>query len=70
MDSVLKRRLDALIVMCAALVGLVLTALLFATQLGVGLLAVAILPTGLIILAVFAYIGREGAGDPDTEAAG
>jgi heme A synthase len=70
MDPALKRRLDALVVLCATLLGLQMTAALTTTQLGVGLLAVAIFPTGLILLAVFAYIGREAVGDPDTETAG
>jgi len=58
MDAALKRRLDVLIVLCSALLGLAVTALSVGLSAGVGVIAVSVLPTFAVLLVAYVAIDR------------
>jgi hypothetical protein len=58
MDPALRRRLDALVVLCSLLLGITITTLLVVAPVGPGALTASILPTGAILLVVYVYIER------------
>lgn len=56
MDDALRRRLDALIVLCSALLGLAITVLVLWDGATVAVLAYALPPTALIVAVAFRYV--------------
>lgn len=58
MTDSLKRRLDTLIVLCSALLGLAMTFLLFWERISIWFVVYALVPTAVIALIVFLYVGN------------
>mgnify|MGYP006295556841 CR=1 FL=1 len=56
MTESLKRRLDALIVLCSTLLGLALTVLFFWERASVPFFLIALLPSGSIAVGAFLYV--------------
>ena len=56
MNHGVRRRLDVLIVLCSALLGIILTYLVLSPRAGLGFLVFALLPTVVIILLAFWYV--------------
>lgn len=61
MDRGLRRRLDALIVLCSAVLGTVLTYLWLSPQTGPYFFVLALVPSAGIVLLAFLYVGATSA---------
>jgi uncharacterized membrane protein SpoIIM required for sporulation len=58
MSDGIERRLDALILLCSAILGLAVTLIVLGARTSATLLVFALLPSGAIALAAFIYAGE------------
>ncbi|QLH78596.1 hypothetical protein HZS55_15425 [Halosimplex rubrum] len=58
MTDAIKRRLNALILLCSAILGLAVTLVVLGGRTSATLLVFALLPSGAIALAAFVYAGE------------
>ncbi|MFC4357205.1 hypothetical protein ACFO0N_04485 [Halobium salinum] len=61
MEPALRRRLDALILLCSALLGTVLAYTLLSSRAGPGFLVLALLPSAVVATAVFWFVNQSPA---------
>lgn len=68
MNRGLRRRLDVLIWLCSALLGIVLTYVLLSSRAGFGFLLFTLVPTVIIAALAFWYVGSAPASETEERA--
>ncbi|SDY96682.1 hypothetical protein SAMN05216564_12011 [Halopenitus persicus] len=67
MNNAVSRRLNVLIVLCSALLGIVLTYLVLSPQAGFGFFLFVLVPTLVITVLAFSYVEKSSAAETDEE---